>query len=133
MLIKIATFIASIAMLLAALPAVLYHTFASALGSSQVASALSASALSATVTIGTQNYVFDCASGVDAGDYVDPQGQFTEGDLVVSRADTPLTVDCRLDKTSSHAELVFSLFKAWGAANAAAANLGAYTVVIKNN
>jgi len=95
--------------------------------------ASSASAqITATVAVGAQSYLFDCATGTDKGDYVDPQGQFTQGDVAVTRADSPLTVECRQDKTSAHVELVFTLFKAYGAANAAGAHLGPYTVTVRN-
>lgn len=86
--------------------------------------------LTATITVGTTQYVFDSTSGQNLGDYTDPQGQFTQGNILVSRPDTPLTVEFRQDKNSARFEIVVSLFRCWN--NAVASHLGAYNVIIAN-
>ena len=86
--------------------------------------------LSAVVTInGGKSLEYRAASGQDLGDF---HGQnFVQRCIRVMRPDSPLTVFFRPDRTSDRVEVVFELGRIWGAANRAAADLGAYRAEIK--
>lgn len=85
--------------------------------------------LSAELSLAGRQLVFHESAGEDAGDFSD--------DGVVQRciratiADVPLTVFFRRDRGDDRVEVVFELGRAWGAANAVARHLGAYTATIK--
>jgi len=78
------------------------------------------------------NYIFDRANGTDQGDYVDPQGRFTVGCIMVTNPQLPgFRVYFRSDGDGCRDEVVFEYGDPW--ATAAPADLGAYTATVVKN
>lgn len=85
--------------------------------------------MTATVTYNGTNYVFKRSSGADLGDYVDPQGRFTQGCILAPRMMAmPFRVYFRSDKQpgADRDEVVFEL----GDIFDVPVNMTAYQVVI---
>src|SRR4051812_10506063 len=98
-----------------------------ALMSSRTVMALSASPLSAVVTLNGQTFTYNESSGRDLGNFVSDIGGFTQRCIRCDVAGSPLTVFFRPDANSDRAEVVFELGRVFGGS---AANLGAYSVSI---
>ncbi len=78
------------------------------------------------------NYTFDRADGADQGDYVDPQGRFTVGCILVTHPQLPgFRVYFRSDGDGCRDEVVFEYGDPW--VTATPADLGAYTATITKN
>jgi hypothetical protein len=74
---------------------------------------------------------FDRAQGIDQGSYVDPQGQFTQGCILVTNAALPgFRVYFRSDTNGLRDEVVFERADVWATAPT---NMGAYTATIVKN
>jgi hypothetical protein len=71
---------------------------------------------------------FDEQQAVDLGDYIDPQGQFTQQCHAHAPAGVPMTVFFRRDASGTRPEVVFEL--GWQS-GLRATDLGAYTATIK--
>jgi len=87
--------------------------------------------LIADVTIDGKTYEYREDTGKNLGDFVSNIGGFTQGCVLSLVPGSPLNVFFRPDRTSDRAEVVFELGQLFN--NAAAANLGAYTVTISRS
>lgn len=78
------------------------------------------------------NYTFDRANGTDQGDYVDPQGRFTVGCILVTNPQLPgFRVYFRSDSDGCRDEVVFEYGDPW--VTTTPTDLGAYTASITKN
>jgi hypothetical protein len=73
-------------------------------------------------------YRYEEPTGVDLGDYIDPQKRFVQSCRRVVNDQLPLTVFFRPDRDSHRAEVVFELGRLWS--KTPPANLGAYKATI---
>ena len=87
--------------------------------------------LTATVTYNSNVYTFSSQGAVDMGNYVDPQGRFTQRCLKATHPGLPyFTVMFRPDLTGGRREVVFELGHCFGVAGDFVQNMTAYSVVI---
>lgn len=78
------------------------------------------------------DYTFDRANGTDQGCYVDPEGRFTVGCILVTHPQLPgFRVYFRSDDNGCRDEVVFEYGDPW--VTATPADLGAYTATITKN